>query len=237
MNYRQLTLLTFSFAACGDTGREHVKVPLTAVGVEPHSVVIGNATVALTRAEVAFGPAYFCASEAGRAELCEVSLAELREAAVVNALDPAPQALGTLNAITGEVRSALYDEGISWLLTQASPMPRPTAPDGHSAVLTGDIIRAGRTLHFSVAIDLTPKAAGDATVNAQRTHAQITGATRLELSVDPHLWIDRLDVDALFALDTDADGMVVIPADVPSYDSIVLGMLSRAPFGFNWSTP
>lgn len=249
--------------ACGDTGQARVSVALTATGSAAESVTIADATVMLTRADVALGPLYFCASAIGRAELCEVAVAELLPVVVLHGLDPTPQALGALDATTGNIMSAIYDYGISWLLTQNQPRASTSALDGHSAVLEGVIMRGGRTLRFSAQIDALPRVAGDQTVNGQRTsHALVSHTEQLTLTVDPNRWVDRLDVEALFARDTDGDGVVTIaPADsaaeashmlpgVPdggssdagsaarevdtSYESILQGMTTRAPLGFVW---
>jgi len=219
---------------CGDTGGERLAPPLAATGTASRSVQAGAGSIALTRVRVAFGPAYFCASEAGRAELCEVAVAELREAVLIDGLDPRPQPLGTLAAVSGEVRSAMFDYGITWLITQTQPSPRPTAPEGHSAVLEGTLTLAERTLRFRADMDVLPAARGDAALNGQRTRHVLDESTRLTLQVDPHAWVDRLDSAALFALDTDADGFVTIPPDSVAYQSILQGMLTRAPIRFSW---
>jgi hypothetical protein len=223
-----------TLAGCGDTGRERLTLPLEASGTAPRTVALGDARVTLTRAQVAFGPAYFCASEAGRAELCEVALAELREAVAIDGLDPRPQPLGTLTAVSGEVRSGLFDYGISWLITSTQPSPRPAAPEGHSAILEGTLTLPDRSLRFRVDVDVKASARGDAALNGQRTRHVLEEGTRLALQVDPSAWVDRLDVAALRALDTDADGFVSIPADSTAYQSILQGMLTRAPLRFSW---
>ena len=254
---RVLLIGLVAFAeACGETGQARVSVPLTATGTAARVVTIADATVMLTRADLALGPLYFCASAIGRAELCEVAVAELLPVAVIHALDPNPQALGALDATTGNIMSAIYDYGISWLLTQNQPRASANAPDGHSAALEGVIVRGGRTLRFRAGIDALPRVAGDQTVNAQRTsHALVSHTEQLTLTVDPNSWVDRLDVAALFARDTDGDGVVTIMPDVAmdsaadgglsdgggaatdvdtSYESILQGMLTRAPLGFVW---
>ncbi|HEY6877074.1 MAG TPA: hypothetical protein VI299_03605 [Polyangiales bacterium] len=222
-------------AACGDTGQEHVELPLSATGTAAHPVAVGDATIELTRADVAFGPMYSCASEAGRAELCEVATAEFLETATVHALDPSEQPLGTLNATTGSVRSALFDYGISWLLTENAPRANRGAPEGHSAILEGTVTRGAARVRFSVIIDAAPRMGGDLTVNGQQTRFDIqSGNNALNMTADPHAWISNLDVDALFALDADGDGTVAIPADSVLHESILQGMVSRAPLRFQW---
>jgi len=221
--------------ACGDTGGERVSVPLFASGTAPRELTIGDARVVLTRAELAFGPAYFCASATASAELCAVAIAELREPVRVSALDPSAQAVGVLAATTGTVHSAIYDLGLSWLLTAAEARASAAAPEGHSALLEGSIAKAGRTLRFRAGIDASPSKRGELAVNTQRTTHELTGdGDRLTLVVDANGWVDRLDVDALFALDTDGDGLVAIEKGTTSYEGILMGMTSRAPLGLRW---
>lgn len=230
-----LALLLLLVCGCGETGQERVEVGLFARGEAARPVALGDAQLTLTRADIAFGPAYFCASEGARAELCEVALAELRQTVLVHGLDPSEQALGALPATTGEVRSSLYDYGISWLLTETAPRASEVAPGGHSAILEGTLVQGARTLRLSVALDVTPRARGDAALNGQRTSHVIAGAgERLTLTVDPQRWVDRLDPSALFALDGDGDGAVTLAPGTQPYESILQGMVNRAPIGFAW---
>jgi hypothetical protein len=231
----RLLWLVVLVTACGDTGGERVSVALFASGTPAREVAIGDTRVVLTRAELAFGPAYFCASATASAELCAVALAELREPTRVSALDPSAQAVGVLAATTGTVHSAIYDLGISWLLTQSDAHASAVAPEGHSALLEGILTKAGRTLRFRAGIDASPARRGELAVNTQRTEHELTGeGDQLTLVIDANTWVDRLDVDALFALDTDGDGSVVIEKGTTSYDGILMGMVSRAPLGLRW---
>jgi len=224
-------------AACGDTGGERVAVPLFASGTPARALSIGDARVTLTRAEVAVGPIYLCASASASAALCAVAVAEQLEPVLVHALDPSAAPAAPLAATTGTTRSAMYDLGISWLLTQPGPQASAVAPAGHSTVLEGTVERAGRTLRFSAGVDALPSGRGELTLNAQPTEHEITGQDeRLTLVVDANGWVDRLDVDALFALDTDGDGFVTIEPGTTTYDEILQGMLSRSPPAFRWES-
>lgn len=232
---RALLALWFCCCACGDTGRERVQISFDAVGSAPRVLEVDGARLTLTRADVAFGPAYFCASDKAEAELCEVALTELRDVVVVNALAPAAQPLGVLSGTTGEVRSAMYDYGIYWLLPAAQPTR--AALEGHSAILEGMLERAGESLRFRAAVAVVPSGRGKFAVHALRTQHEIgEDGARLTVRFDPHFWVDRLDVDALFALDEDGDGEVVIPPETLSHESILQGMTSRAPAQFAWSS-
>jgi hypothetical protein len=228
-------LLWLLLAGCGDTGQEHVELPLTATGTAAHPVALGDATLTLTRADAAFGPVYLCASEAGRAELCEVAVAEFLGTVPVHALDPSPQSLGQLNATAGNIRSGLFDYGISWLLTQNEPRANPGAVEGHSAILEGTLTRGARSIRFRATIDASPRMSGDLAVNGQVTRFTIAGPLdTLEITADPHFWVSNLDAEALFALDADGDGAVEIPEDSVLHESILQGMVSRAPMRFKW---
>jgi hypothetical protein len=221
---------------CGETGRERVTVALFARGTAARTLTLADASVTLTRADVALGPLYFCASELGRAELCEVAVVELLSPVLLSALEPTTQLLGELDATTGNIASAIYDYGISWLLTEPQPRAGGTAPGGHSAVLEGTVTRAGRSLRFTINVDAKPRVRGDLTVNAQRTsHVLTREGEQLTLTVDPNSWVDRLDIDALFALDADGDGSVLLPVDSTLYESVLQGMLNRTPVGFVWN--
>jgi len=228
-------LLLILLAGCGDTGQEHVELALSATGTAARPIALGDAQLTLTRADVSFGPSYLCASDSGRAELCEVALAEYRGTAAVRALDPSSQALGTLEATTGNVRSGLFDYGISWLLTANAPRANAGAVEQHSALIEGTLTRASRSVRFSAIMDINPRMGGDLAVNGQTTRFSITGAENtLTMAADPNAWVSQLDPDALFALDTDADGVVVIPPDSVLHESILQGMVSRAPLRFVW---
>lgn len=238
MRYATVMLLLSCFACAEVGGREHVRLRLSASGTAPRTVTLGSAQLLLTRADVAFGPAWFCSSEGARAELCEVALAELRSTVLVRALDPAQAELGELVATTGEVRSAMFDYGYSWLLTAEVPRPSPVAPAGHSAVLEGTLRQGERTLRFAVALDVKPRLRGEAALNGQRTRYTISEASeRLNVGFDPHAWVERLEPEALFALDSDGDGAIVIEPGTSAYESVLQGMTSRAPATFAWSPP
>jgi hypothetical protein len=231
---KRALLLLCLVCSCADAGQERVSLPLSARGSAARTLQIAGASVTLTRAELAFGPAYLCASEQARAELCEVARAELLDVKLLNALDGSTQPIGTLAATTGTVGSGLFDYGISWLLTEAQPRVSAAAPGGHSALLEGTLESGGRTLRFLAAIDVKPQSAGEAAVNGQRNAHELTGTEQVVLTVDPQRWIDRLDVEALLALSPDASGQVTIAAGTLNYESILQGMVSRAPVAIRW---
>jgi hypothetical protein len=221
---------------CGDTGQAHVRIPAAARGTSRTELSVGDTRFSLTRAEVGFGPVYFCATEGAEVELCEVALAELLGTVTLDGLTGEERPFGELSATTGSVRSALFDYGISWLLTRSAPRANPGAPGGHSAILEGEAENDGGLLRFSAHIDIEPLSRGDAAVNARRTSVEISEqpGQRLIVRLDPYRWLERIDVGKLFALDTDGDGEVVLAPEDQAYQAIVLGMTNRAPLAFDW---
>jgi hypothetical protein len=160
-------------ASRGDTGQARVQIEAAARGSARASITVGDTRFHLTRADVAFGPVYFCATEGARVELCEVALAELLETVTLDGLTSETRSFGALDATTGNVRSALFDYGISWFLTRSAPAANPGAPGGHSAILEGEAENESGVLRFSARIDIEPLSRGDAAVNARRTSVEI----------------------------------------------------------------
>jgi hypothetical protein len=234
---RCTTALLCLLAACGDTGQARVRIAAEARGSARESITVGETRFRLTRAEVGFGPVYFCATEGAEVELCQVAIAELLETVTLDGLARDSLPFGELAATTGSVRSALFDYGISWLLTRSTPRVNPGAPEGHSAILEGEAENESGVLRFSAQIDIEPLSRGDAAVNARRTSAEISASPtqRLIVSLDPYRWLERIDVEKLFALDPDGDGMVSLEPEHQAYQAIVQGMTSRAPLAFEWS--
>ena len=76
MNRRTLlaAALLASLSACvADTGQSTVTLPISAEGTAPAPFVADGWTVTLAKAELAFGAAYFCATAAADARLCETA--------------------------------------------------------------------------------------------------------------------------------------------------------------------
>jgi hypothetical protein len=188
-------------AGCDDTSRSFVSVPMLAEREGDASFVVDDFEVSLTRADVAVGPFYFCATAAADAELCDVAIAELRDVAVIDLLDDGSQRVGTVAATTGMVRSATLDYGRPWLLPGSAPEPGPRALDGHSAIFEGEACRDDACFTFEAALDVTPRKAGDATLPGLRTtFAFIEAEQRLVLRIDASAWLERIDFEVLEAV-------------------------------------
>jgi hypothetical protein len=134
------------------------------------------------------------------------------------------------------VRSGLYDYGIVFLLTHNAPMAIAGAPEGHSAVLEGNVERAGEVRRFQAQVDIEPAVPGDTAVSAQRTDHEIAGEGEdLTVSVDPYAWLANIDVDALFALPVDENGITQLSDGTQAYEALLQGLQNRAPARFVWS--
>ncbi len=226
-----------SLAACGDTGLPRFDLPLSGAGTAERTFTDGDWSVTLTRADVAFGPAYFCATTAADVDLCPVALAEFTGAAVVDALDDLPQELGALTVDAGTVRSATYDFGLTWLVTAQEPEPQTSALGGHSARFRGVAERADDQFEFALDIDVTSANAGDIAVRGAQTMQRLPGTTTgLMVRMDPAAWWQGVDYDGLF-LEAQAEPGSVVRVDPssPSAGVVRQGMTSRNAPTFEWS--
>lgn len=228
----------FAFvAACGDTGQKEIRIPLSAVSTGP-VFSVGAWQITLTRASIAFGPVYFCATEAASSSLCPVAVAEVADVVSVDLLQSAPRALGEVLGFTGVINSATYDFGIVWGNSERRPVAFPAAPDGHSAVFEGTATRGDARLRFSVAVDLVAQFQGARVVQGARTRADLSQAHRGSPSVtvrfEPSAWFGQVDFDALWAGAGGQTEVVIAPASAP-YNALVIGIGAIAPPRFEWA--
>ena len=173
-------------SSCDETGRSFVSLPMFAEREGDTSFEVDGFEIVLSRAEVAVGPIYFCATAAADADLCPVAVAELREIAVVDLLDDGVQVIGTAAATTGTFRSATLDYGRPFLLSDNEPERGPRALDGHSAVLEGAACRDDLILYFAANVDIKGREPGDAALPGLDTTFAIGEAPqRLTLRADP----------------------------------------------------
>ena len=214
--------------ACGSSGGEPFDYPLAAVGAGAGPFPVGAWQVTLTRAEVALGPIYLCATAAASPDLCDVALAEFTEVAVVDALVPAEE-IGELHARPGEPRSAMLDYGISWFTTQSRPEALTTL--GHSARLTGTAVRDGAALSFDALVDVVPPLRGSPALVGVQAHSESHDeGSRLELRLDPRAWLTGVDFDALAASGLEHS---IKPGD-PAHAAIAFAMTTQPP-SFRWT--
>ena len=196
-------------AGCGSTGQDVVTFPLSVAGTGTTTFQSGAWDVTLERADVGFGPIWFCATPFADIGVCDQAGAEWLGTTTLDALDDGARKVGEANAVTGTVRSAIFDYGRSWLLTGTAPRPDDGSPGGHSARFVARATDGTRTLEVHADIDVDPAHAGQTAVIAAPTGTHtITGAEALTVRFDPVAWWKRVDFDALAALDDDDDGVV-----------------------------
>lgn len=231
------TLRCFGFAllvaGCSETGQNEIVYPAFAAPTVTSPIKIGAWTVTLDEAQIMFGPVYFCAAATGAATLCTTALAEIRRVSIIDALDSTPQSLGTVHGFSGTIRSASYDHGIHWFVTETEPTAESTALDGHSAVFVGQAQRGGQTITFTAHIDMPPPLQGERAVARVLTPVTIDNEnTTLQVKFDVARWLASIDFDAAAASGVDS---ILIEPGSTEHSGIVSAMSNIAPPDFVWS--
>lgn len=230
-------LLALGSLSCGDTGIPNVRYPLLARGAPAAPFTVGEYTVELEVAELAFGPLYLCATSAASSDLCPSAVSEFADSAVIDLLDGERQALGDVVGFAGEVRSATFDYGITWLSTQRVPTATVAAIAGHSLHVEGTASRDGDTLRFLADLDLTPQAQGTRTVQGARVQGEGQAtATSLTLTFDPQRWWAQVDFEELSALAAmTPDETLVLPKGSRAASALTIAITANYPPEFIWS--
>lgn len=223
-----LAMLLSLGTACGSTGAEPFTYPALARGPGPGPHALGDWQVTLTRADVAIGPVYFCATAAASPDLCDVAVAELTTATVADALVTTAQPLAEVTSLPGEIRSAMLDYGISWFPTQSDPEVMTDL--GHSAALAGTAVRGDMSVEFTAVLDLPPPTRGSPTVVGVPTTSRDEIPTGLEIELPVHAWLGGVDWDELAALGTSVE---IQPGD-PAHTAITFAMTTQPP-SFRWT--
>lgn len=220
-------------ASCLESPVSTVSYEAVAAGGDS-STVAGSWTIRLTRAELAFGPVYFCAAQSGSSTLCDSAVAEITQVARIDALDDSrfEQPLGTVRGFTGRLQSASYDWGISWFPTSPSPTPARAAPLGHSVRLEGTAERGAVRISFTANVDVVPQYQGQTAVPTARVDADITSPDhRLVVTFHPARWMRQVDFDAVAA--SGRSHIDIEPGGV-EHNAILVGMKNLAPPEFRW---
>ncbi|MDI1436526.1 hypothetical protein [Polyangium sorediatum] len=228
---RSLFPFVLFLAGCGTgTGQPDVSFPAVFTSPATNEFVVGDVTVTLDEARVAFGPAYFCASASGSATLCDAAVGEIRRITTIDALGEGETPLGTYAGFAGDVRSASYDYGIHWFLPEQEAAASPEAPGGHSARVRGVASRAGTSVRFEADIDVKPLFQGQRAVPTTKVEGTVTEATsRIEVQFDVTSWFSAVDFGA--AIDAGVDPFVIGPG-AQNYTSVVNRMVSTHPPSF-----
>jgi hypothetical protein len=227
------TLLTATTSACIESPQTEVSYAAEARSTLASTFVVGNVTVKLTRADIAFGPVYFCAANAGSAVSCKSSLAESTDVTRIDLLTPSSP-LGKVRGYTGSIRSASYDLGLHWFDTSFSIESSPAAPDGHSMVFEGTLARAGEgEVPFRFLVDVVPQYKGQRAVPTSEAVADITDANqKLLVSFEPEPWLRQIDFDAVLEK---ASRPIVLDSKKPEHDALLVGLKVARPPEFRWS--
>lgn len=225
--------LALAAPGCIEASQEPLDYEAVAVTRGNGTAVAGAWSLTLTRADVALGPFYFCASASGSSTLCESSVAEVASVTVVNALAPVPSPLGRVHGFSGPIQSVSYDFGISWFDTQRAATPAASLPGGHSMRLEGVARNGAVTITFAADVDVVPQFQGQNAVATAPASADVrSSATRLEVVLDPAAWLKQLDFDALAA---SGAGPFVITPGTPAHNAVLVGIKNLSPLQFQWT--
>jgi hypothetical protein len=228
--------LALPLVGCLESPQEPVAYDAVAVPDPTPTANVGAWSLRLTRAELAFGPIYFCASASGSSTLCEASIAEATDTVLIDALSSQTQRIGRVHGFTGTIRSVSYNLGIDWFDTQTAPTPAEVAPGGHSLHLEGEARRQGALLPFIADVDvIPPKGRGYRAVDSVPALVDDAGRPaavtidssnfRLEVHFRATNWFrqfEERDFDALAA--SGASPVRITPGSEPAHARFVIGL-------------
>lgn len=224
---------------CSSSAQDFVELPLVVRGTSSDEVASGDDVIlSLTRADVAFGPLYVCAgAQAG--DHCDTARLEWTESAVVDTLDEEPVEIGMLTGVTGEVRSWMFDYGITSLLTESAPQILPAAQElgDVSLVVEGVATIDGTEVPFAidVVVQQTNETERGVPVIRKSTSDVFGGevteeTTQLEVVFDPAKWLSALRRADFEAVAPDCEFGVDVECEAVSFDAStrVGGIVSQA---------
>lgn len=219
---------------CSGTGQPLTHYEANAEVIVPTPIELpSGALLTVDTCAFAFGPVYFCAAQSGSPTLCESALAEITEIHLIDCFDPTPQPLGSVNGLTGEIRSVSYDYGLHWFLTESKPVADSKAPGGHSLQMTGHLDQNAKRTEFVANIDVLPQYQGQRAVTTAPARASISEQTSgLKVQFKPGAWIEAADWENL--LEEAGPGPIEIAAELPGHSAVLLAMVSGAPPQFTW---
>jgi hypothetical protein len=226
-------LVGFGGAACLESPQGRLEYSAIAVSTGQRTIDVGGWTVTLDRAELAFGPAYFCAARSGSATLCASAIAEIPSVARVDALSRERSFLGRVVGLTGHVESVSYDLGIHWLDTQQGPTRAGEALNGHSIELSGVATKGTVSIPFIASIDVVPQFQGQHAVATAPAVGDVESSdVVLEVHFDPVRWLAQVDFDAAAMR---SERPLVFGAGSQEHNALLAGLKSLAPIEFKWS--
>lgn len=213
-------------AACAETGQDRVVVPLVVVASGRSELLVDGWTITFTRADIALGPVYLCATRAASPDLCPVAVGEFAGAVQVDALDAASQQVGLVSSVTGTVGSAMFDLGIAWVPTWTSPRA-VSGSGGHSAVFEGSATDGARSFTFAATLDVLPQSQGVLALQGQPVTGALAPGSRVEISLSPEAWWAAVDLAELH--DLASGGALVIAPGSRAHNALVVAMVATAP--------
>ena len=218
--------------ACGVEPAQHaVTYPVVAHGIENAPFDVGDWHVTLSRADLALGPVYFCATAGASSTLCPSALEELRAVATIDGLSAAEQLVGTVDGNTGGIHSAAYDFGITWFASERAPKVQEGSAGGHSARFAGTAVKDGVSVAFTGDIDIVTPIQGERVVFGRRLNADINGPdVKLVVEIDPRVWFQRVDFDVV----AQGGSQVGFAADSQARNQLFASITQQAPPSFTW---
>ena len=224
-------VLVAAGAGCGGTTNlEPVEYALTARSLSGATFTAGGWEVALTDARLGFGPLYLCASLSASPELCATAVAELADTATIDLGSTAATNVGRVRGISDTVHTALYDYGITWRAGNA-PVAASGAPEGHALVMRGSAQSSAASVVFEILLDVAPQQPASYAALARIPEQRQSNDIRLELVVDPSLWLTGVDFAALAAL---GQPVVSIRLADPAGSVVATALTSTARPTFTW---
>lgn len=190
---------------CSSSAQELIAVDLRLSGSQPEPVDLkGGGTIDLTEASLAVGPLYLCAG-AQSGELCESARLQWLESAVVDALEEKPKTVGTLEGLSGNVRSWMYDHGFTSTRSHAKPIELSAATElGHNSVrLVGTVQQGTQLIPFQAEFPITLSdevEPGFSVVRSSRSvNLEFSEETKsLELQFQTKSWLAALRLDDFY---------------------------------------
>lgn len=225
-------MLALFAIGCGDTGLARVTFPIHGAGTAPAFEEDGW-SVTIERADVAFGPLYLCATPFADTDVCPQAEAEFLGAATIDATDESPQMIGDAGAVTATVRSAMFDYGRTWLLTEERVRDYRDLR-GHSAIFEVRADDGTTAIEIRAEVDVDPGNAGQsAVIGAPAGPHEIAGDEALIATIDAAAWWRRVDFDRIAAMGTD---VTLAPGD-PDYETLVIAMTAGSVPALTWEEP
>lgn len=227
-------LLPTALLGCSDPAQTFVMFDVVGVVDGPSHTRADGGVITLTEGTVGFGPLVFCASATASPELCDTSVAEWTSRVGLDVTTAGPTPLGTATGLTGAVKSAGFDYGVFWLLTETEPRGEPSIAAGHSARLSGTFTRDGASVPFSATVDCAPQLQGGRAVTTAPASGVVSESTSaVEVHLRPATWFEGVDFDAALA----AGEPLIVEPDTPDHDALVLAMKSQSVPTFVWRSP